>query len=83
MADDEGDNQAKQFKLLDDQGQEVSHWRSFNGKGSATYTNGDKYDGDFVKGRRHGAGTMTYSNGDTYEGQWDTNMKHGNYAYFF
>ena len=50
MADEDQDNAAKQFKLMDDQNQEVAHWRSFVGKGSATYTNGDKYDGDFVKG---------------------------------
>ena len=78
MAEDE-ENQAKQFKMSDDQGNDVTHWRSFNSKGSAQYTNGDKYDGDFAKGRRHGTGTMVYQNSDVYEGQWCENQKHGNY----
>lgn len=60
MADEEGDNQAKQFKMQDDQGNEVTHWRSYNGKGTANYTNGDKYEGEFLKGRRNGQGIMTY-----------------------
>merc|ERR1712194_497549 len=73
MAEDE-ENQAKQFKMSDDQGNDVTHWRSFNAKGSAQYTNGDKYDGDFAKGRRHGTGTMVYQNSDVYEGQWCENQ---------
>ena len=77
MADDEGDNQAKQFKMTDDQANDVAHWRSYNGKGSAAYTNNDKYDGDFVKGRRHGQGTMVYGNTDVYEGAWEQNVKQG------
>jgi len=78
MADgEEGENQAIQFKLINDQGVDVAHWRSFNAKGTAAYTNGDKYDGEFAKGRRHGQGIMTYKNGDIYEGCWDSNAKCG------
>lgn len=50
MGDEDQDAGAKAFKLMDDQNQEVAHWRSYNANGSAAYTNGDKYDGDFVKG---------------------------------
>ena len=74
---DEEQAQAIQFKMVDDQMNEVSHWRSYTGIGTANYTNGDKYEGDFLKGRRHGQGVLTYANGDKYEGEWDTNLKSG------
>ena len=35
------------------------------------------YDGEFVKGLRHGYGTFHYANGARYEGEWANNMKHG------
>jgi hypothetical protein len=77
MADDEVDQQAKKFAMVDDQNVEVAHWRSYNGKGTASYTNGDKYEGGFLKGRRHGAGTLTYANGDLYDGHWENGAKSG------
>ncbi|SVE12888.1 uncharacterized protein METZ01_LOCUS465742, partial [marine metagenome] len=38
--------------------------------GNHTYANGDKYDGLWKDGLRHGQGTMTYANGDSYDGDW-------------
>lgn len=35
------------------------------------------YDGEFVRGLRHGWGIFYYANGARYEGQWENNMKHG------
>ena len=35
------------------------------------------YDGEFVKGLRHGYGTFYYANGARYEGEWRDNMKSG------
>ena len=35
------------------------------------------FDGEFVKGLRHGHGTFYYANGSRYEGHWKDNMKHG------
>ena len=35
------------------------------------------YNGEFVKGIRHGYGTFYYANGAKYEGYWYNNMKHG------
>ena len=35
------------------------------------------YDGEFVKGLRHGNGTFYYANGARFEGLWENNMKHG------
>lgn len=49
MAEEE-DNAPKNFSMKDEAGNEISHWRSHSGKGSAQYTNGDKYEGDFTKG---------------------------------
>lgn len=35
-----------------------------SGKGVETYTNtGEKYDGEYMKGHKHGKGTFYYSNG--------------------
>ena len=60
--------------------------RHYNGKGVATYPNGDVYDGYFVDGLREGAtGTYTYNSQgnpeieekDKYIGTWKNNMKHG------
>mgnify|MGYP002776995927 CR=1 FL=1 len=32
---------------------------TLNGKGSCTYANGDRYEGNFVNGKREGTGTYT------------------------
>ena len=40
-------------------------------------SDGDKSEGEWKNGERHGKGTQTYSNGDIYEGNWLNNMKHG------
>lgn len=52
--------------------------------GILTYTNGDKYTGDWRNNKRHGYGTshliigvFTYYNGDTYEGEWSNDRKEG------
>lgn len=41
-----------------------------NGFGTKTYSNGDKYKGHFVRGRRHGSGTCNFANGYKWEGTW-------------
>ena len=44
----------------------------YTGKGTATYPNGDIYDGEFVEGVRQGKGKYTYGTGekpDRYEGK--------------
>ncbi len=48
-----------------------------------TYQNGDKYDGEFLKNRRHGQGTYFFNNGDKYIGGWKYNKEHGQGTYFF
>ena len=48
-----------------------------NGQGTYTYTNGDKYVGEFKDGKRNGQGTYTYTNGDKYVGGFKDNFWHG------
>ena len=38
------------------------------GKGSCTWTNGNKYVGEYKNNKREGYGVYTWSHGSTYEG---------------
>ncbi|MGR3528660.1 MAG: 2-isopropylmalate synthase, partial [Sulfitobacter sp.] len=40
------------------------------GKGIATYSNSDVYEGMFQSGKRHGTGTMRYGSGEAVTGEW-------------
>ena len=42
-----------------------------------TYSNGDKYEGQFKDDKYHGQGTKIYSNGDKYEGEFKDGKYHG------
>jgi hypothetical protein len=46
-------------------------------EGRGTYPNGDEYDGEWVKGKRHGRGVYTWANGDEYYGGWAHGRFHG------
>ena len=41
------------------------------------FTSGDRYDGEWFEGLRHGQGTYTRSNGDNYVGQFEKDKYHG------
>lgn len=43
----------------------------------AVYANGERFEGDWVHGKRHGQGTYTYADGSVYTGQWDNDRIHG------
>lgn len=43
----------------------------------ASYANGERFEGDWVHGKRHGQGTYTYADGSVYTGQWDNDRIHG------
>ncbi len=43
------------------------------GKGTHIYINGDKYVGEWKKGKRHGKGTFTHANGKVEKGIWKKN----------
>lgn len=52
--------------------------RGYTGKATASYPNGDVYEGYFVDGIREGRGVYRYAaNGDKYDGEWRQNCKHG------
>eukprot|EP00993_Chasmostoma_nieuportense_P000863 NODE_1793_length_1378_cov_37.864109_g1701_i0.p1 GENE.NODE_1793_length_1378_cov_37.864109_g1701_i0~~NODE_1793_length_1378_cov_37.864109_g1701_i0.p1 ORF type:complete len:386 (-),score=95.47 NODE_1793_length_1378_cov_37.864109_g1701_i0:176-1333(-) len=42
-----------------------------------TYPSGDKYTGEWLRGRKHGFGTAEFVSGNRYEGEWDNDFKHG------
>ena len=75
----------EEYKLVTEAGEDLKSSVGFEGKGTATYTNGDKYEGSFKAGLRHGEnGKYTYNtqgpedgDKDTYVGGWVDNMKHG------
>jgi hypothetical protein len=37
----------------------------------------NRYEGNWIEGRREGFGTFFYSNGSRYDGYWHNNMKEG------
>jgi hypothetical protein len=52
--------------------------KMFEGKGIATFPNGDVYDGTYSAGKRAGSGTYTWSkNGDKYSGFYSDNVRYG------
>ncbi|MBL0287328.1 MAG: hypothetical protein IPQ19_07915 [Bacteroidetes bacterium] len=52
------------------------------GKGIAIYTNGDKYDGDFVNGIREGDGIYYWKEGEKYIGKYKNNKRNGYGKYY-
>lgn len=43
---------------------------TYTGQGKLAWRNGDVYEGDLLKGRRHGQGRFRWANGQHYEGTW-------------
>ena len=48
-----------------------------HGVGILKFSNGDSYQGQFVKDQFHGKGTYNYANGDVFTGLWRNGQKHG------
>ena len=44
---------------------------------------GDKFEGQFKDGKKHGQGTYTFANGDVYKGQFKDDKKHGQGTEFY
>ena len=49
MADGEGET-LQEYKLETSNGHVLNESKGYNGKGKATYPNGDTYDGEFAEG---------------------------------
>ena len=51
-----------------------------DGTGTFIWSNGDKYEGDWKNGKKHGQGTIFYQDGSKLEGEfkddspWDTTL---------
>ena len=43
---------------------------AYSGIGKIVWASGDVYEGDLVKGQRHGKGLFVWANGQSYNGQW-------------
>ena len=53
-----------------------------NGRGTFAYPNGDKYEGNFLRGRPNGSGTFHYANGEKYIGIFKDGLYHGNGKFY-
>jgi len=53
------------------------------GTGTFTYSDGSKYQGEFLEGQPEGKGTVYYSNGDKYTGDWKQHAPHGKGTLFY
>ena len=49
---------------------EYKDGKIWNGHGTYTYPNGDKYEGEFKDGEKNGQGTFTFSDGSKYVGEF-------------
>jgi len=60
-------------------GQRDPHTGKPNGVGTGYYTNGNKFEGQWVMGKKRGKGIYTYSSGERYEGEMGgtKGYKHG------
>lgn len=48
-----------------------------NGKGTMTYPDGSRYNGQWKDGVRHGVGTFDGADGRRYFGEWQDGKRHG------
>lgn len=48
-----------------------------HGQGRMQYSNGDAYEGSWVKDCRHGSAKFLYANGDVFVGRFDNNRREG------
>ncbi len=54
-----------------------------NGKGVYIYTNGYKYQGNFINGKREGYGQLSNPIGESYDGMWKDDNFHGQGTYIW
>ncbi|XP_060738572.1 ankyrin repeat and MYND domain-containing protein 1 isoform X2 [Tachysurus vachellii] len=54
-----------------------------NGTGVQTWTDGSRYEGDFLNGLKHGNGTFIWPNGECFEGSFYKDYRHGRGTYFW
>ena len=60
---------------------DVNCWNEPHGEGTYHWRNGEKYSGQFVRGKRTGEGTFYRNNGDEYSGTFNDGRKVGKGVY--
>lgn len=58
-------------------GRFVREGSTLTGRGQIRWANGDLYDGDIVKGQRHGQGSFAWASGQRYSGPWVNDQPQG------
>ena len=53
------------------------------GHGKYSFPDGDLYEGEFQKGKKHGRGKMTSADGSSYDGEYADGKKHGTGTYTY
>ena len=48
---------------------------------SASFANGEVYEGEYKDDKKHGQGKRTWADGNVYEGEWKDHKKHGQGKY--
>ena len=56
---------------------DVNEEGKYHGKGVITYSNGEKYVGEFKDGKRNGQGTYTFPDGEKYVGEFKDGLRNG------
>jgi hypothetical protein len=64
-----------QINLPACRGSDVSKWNKC--VGTATFSSGNKYAGDYKNGKRNGFGVYTFTNGNKYVGEFKDNKRNG------
>jgi hypothetical protein len=65
--------------VAEDGATSAGYWRNnkLSGYGVSTFSNGDRYEGQFVDDLREGYGVFTFSNGERWEGRWSKDNLNG------
>jgi hypothetical protein len=56
---------------------EVDPETKFTGWGCRTWSDGSRYTGEWLGGKRHGKGIQSYISGNSYEGEWENDVRCG------
>ncbi|KAF4651807.1 hypothetical protein FOL47_000172 [Perkinsus chesapeaki] len=65
------------YSLVTEEGETRETAAGFTGKGTATYPNGDVYEGSYADGRKSGQGVYTYRDGSAYNGNYKNGQREG------
>ncbi len=64
-------------------GQVLPDNRTAHGRGVCTWTDGERYEGEFRDGKQHDYGVDAFVDGDWYDGEWHDGEQHGRGVFRF